>query len=427
MEVVEVLNSGLKRQYSFTVSSDVINQKIESELENTRQDFHQPGYRKGKVPLTVIRKKIGSAIEREVLAKVIDDTRLHFFQEKKIRPVQEPKIDVNPFNKENGLKFSLTFEIFPEISFPEFSQITLTDHQAIVAEEEVEEMLNKFYSANRPKTSIAGDPTVAQGLVVDIDFQGKMNGEIFEGGTASHYQVEIGSKSLIDTFEEQLIGAKKGEERTVKVTFPENYSAKDLAGKPAEFLVKINDILEYSQEAPQDEFAKNFGFESLDALKGIIREKIENDYKTVSRNKLKKELFDALDKITDFPLPEELLDEELGTLKKQLESSEEKLTEEEVQVLAKRRVKLGMILSEYARINQIILKQEEIRQLIFDKARQFPGQEHQVIEFYRSNPNMVDMLKGPLLEEKVVDALLEKVTLTTEKVPSKDFAGLVEA
>jgi trigger factor len=269
-----------------------------------------------------------------------------------------------------------------------------------------------------------------KGDAVSIDFVGKIDGEPFEGGAANDFQLELGSGQFIPGFEEQLEGVKKKDEVVVKVSFPDEYGAKELAGKEAEFDVTVKDVLEAKEPEVNDEFAKKLGMESVDKLNEAIKEQIAQDFDMISRTKLKKDIFDAMDVEYKFEVPESMVEMEFKSIQESAENTEEaknadekekKEQEKEFKELAERRVRLGVILADIGKKNAITVSEDELRKSVFEQARNYPGQEQKVIEFYQQNKEALDRLKGPILEDKVVDFVLDKVKLTEKKVTTEEL------
>jgi len=347
--------------------------------------------------------------------------------DRKLLPALEPKVSIDSFDEGKDLIYNISFEIYPEVPNFDFSTISLERPKVTVEDKDIEEGLNRLQKAQRKLKPIEDNRAAKKGDTVVIDFEGSIAGEKFPGGTANNYRLELGSGSFIAGFEEQLEGAKKDERLDVKVTFPENYGSAELAGKDAVFAIKVNDILESELPEANDEFAKTIGFEDIAKLKEAIGKQIEDDFAGLAKIKLKKELFDKLDKECNFAIPEGMIDLEYSSLLQNdneevtTGTEEEKTRNAEYRELAVRRVKLGILLAELGKANSLNVTEDELRKAVFEQVRKFPGQEQRVIEFYQKNKDAMDHLRGPILEEKVVDFILSKTNITDKNISQKEL------
>jgi trigger factor len=435
MQVKVLKDEGLTREFEVTLSAKDINERVEGRLLQLSKTVKLPGFRPGKVPLEIVRKKHGREVLGEVLERAVADTSEKVMKERDINPAMQPKIEISSFDpekKNSDLVFNLSLEVYPEVPEIDLPKIKVTKSVVDVAEKEIKEALERLQNSQKTFVPLKKARAAKSGDAVLIDFEGKVKKVAFEGGAAKGFQLELGSNKFIPDFEDQLIGVKKGENRVVKVKFPENYGSKDLAGKDAEFSVDVHEVLQSELPEVNDEFATKIGFENVDKLKDAIKEQIGKDFEMITRTKLKKELFDAIDKKYVFPVPAGMVDLEFNSINDTVKKSEgepekkatakaKKAEEEEFKTLAERRVRLGIILADIAKKNAVNVTDDELRRSVFDQARNYPGQEQMVIEFYQKNRDALEQLRGPILEGKVVDYIISKVAISEKKVPAEEL------
>ena len=432
MQVEETLNEGLKREYKIVVAAKEIAIKIDQRLEEIGKTAKMAGFRPGKIPSNVLKKRYGSSVMGEVLEQTVAQSSQKALVEKKVRPALQPKIEISSYDEGKDLEYTIALEIFPDVPEIDLEKMELLRWAVEVSEEDLQKGLERVQKANKAFEKPEDDAAKAgDNDVVLIDFVGRVDGEVFEGGSAESFRLELGSGQFIDGFEGQLVGSKAGDEVIVKVTFPENYGNADLSSKDAEFTVTIKEVNQAVIPEINAAFAERLGFESLEKLNDAVKEQIQKDYSELSRSKVKKELFDALDDAYPFPVPHNMVDLEFDSLWQQVQKDKEKNPElagksdeelnTEFRAMAERRVRLGILLAETGRRNEIEVEQDALRKAIYDQARSFPGQEKEVIEFYQKNKDAIEQLKGPILEEKVVDFLLEKVKIEDKAVPAKEL------
>jgi len=438
MQVTETVSDGLKRELKVTIARPEIEEKVDARLQEMKQRANIKGFRPGKVPVEHLRRLYGRSITTEVLQQTISETSQQALAEREERPAQQPQINLpedsedveNVISGDADLEYTMSFEVIPDMELTDLSKLNLEKEVAEVDEEDVEKSVQQLLESSatyEPKDGPAED-----GDQVKVDFVGKIDGEPFEGGAAEDIAVVIGKNQFIPGFEEGLVGARSGEERVVEVTFPQEYGAEHLAGKDAQFDVTVKEIGAPKLPEADDEFAKTMGFESMDKLRDAIRDKLSKELEQASRTKLKRQLLDALEESHGFELPASLVEQEFNELwqqtTQQMERSgqtfeEGETTEEQERErsrkLAERRVRLGLVLAEIGQRNNIEVTDEEMKRAMMDQARQYPGQEQQVIEYFQQNPNSLMELRGPIFEEKVVDYALAMANVT-EKPVSKD-------
>jgi len=437
MQVTETKAEGLTREYTVVVAASDIEDKVTTRLGEISKTVKIPGFRPGKVPAKILRQKYGQSIMGEVLEGSVNEASSKTIEENKLRPAAQPKIEITKFEEGADLEFTMAVELFPEFDLMDFKKIKLDRLSVPIKDEEVDETLQRIADANKdsePAKSKA--KKVAKGNIAVIDFVGSIDGEEFDGGKGENYSLEIGSNTFIPGFEEQLIGMKADEEKDVEVKFPEEYGAENLAGKDAVFKCKVNEIRTVVPAEINDELAKKVGMESLDALKDAIREERSKEFEQMTRQYVKKHLLDALDDAHSFDLPQSLVQGEVDQIWNQFEEtrknnpdaideadkgkSDEELKEEYAKI-AERRVRLGLVLAEVGRVNELELSPDDLNAGIMNEARRYPGQEQAVFEYFKNNPQAIESLRAPLFEEKVVDFILELANVNDKEVTADEL------
>lgn len=435
MQVTQTLSEGLKRQFKVVVSAADLGSRFESELETLRGRVNLNGFRPGKVPAAHLKRVYGRSVMAEVVQSSVNDANRVIVEEHKVRLASEPKVN---FTEDQAiieqvlagkadLDFSIDVEVLPTFDIADHSGIEVVKEVAEATAEEIDSAIQRMAAANRPY-SPRGDKDKAQdGDKLTIDFVGTIDGVAFDGGTANGVDLILGSGQFIPGFEEQLIGVKKGEQKVVKTMFPELYQAKELAGKAAEFAVTVQQIQAPGDQTIDDELAKKFGLDDVAKLREAVKASIEEEMTEQTRQKMKRQLLDGLDKIYQFDLPETMLEEEFATVWRQLTADmtrsgqsfgegEEEKTREEYRAIAARRVRLGLVLAEIGAKAQVKVEENEMRDALIARARSFPGQEKQVFEYYTKNPDALAQIRAPIFEEKVVDLILSGLKVTEKKV-----------
>lgn len=434
MNVTELKSEGLKKEYKVVVPAQDFEKEVDAKIAQIAKTAKLPGFRAGKAPVAMLKKQYKDSVTGEVLEDLVRKTTDEIIKDKQLRPAMMPDIKITAFKPGEDLEFEISVENLPEIKLGDFSKITLDKYMAEVPAEEVDKALNYIAQSRREKTKISEDRAAQKGDTTVINFVGSVDGVEFQGGKGNDYPLELGSNSFIPGFEDQLIGKKAGDKVDVKVTFPAEYHAKDLAGKDAVFAVEVKEILEPKEVKIDDEFAKSLGEESLDKVKEVISGRIKGDYEQASRMKLKKALLDALDQAYDFEVPASLVDAEFKAIYDQYEQAKknnqldaedvaktEEQLKEEYRNIALRRVKLGLLLSEVGKTADVKVAPEDINQAILNEARKYPGQEQAVFDFYLKNKQAVESLKAPIFEEKIVDHILSQTTLNEKTVSVEEL------
>jgi trigger factor len=442
MQVTETLSQGLKHEFQINVPASDLDAKADAKLVDLKDKVRLNGFRPGKVPVSHLKKVYGRSVMAETIDQTIRDTNTQIFTERGFRLATEPKITMPTAEKEveqilsgkSDLTYTVTIEVVPAIALADFKSFTLEKPVAEVTDTDVDEAIKRIADQSRTYAAKGDGAKAESGDRVTINFKGTIDGVAFDGGTGENIQVVIGAGQFIPGFEQQLVGIAAGETRNLKVSFPKNYMSEKLAGQPAEFETTATVI-----EAPQsveinDEFAKTLGLESLDKLKQAARDRLVAEYAGATRQRIKRTLLDRLDESHKFEAPPSLVEEEFNlmwnSVKAEMESNgktfaDENTTEEaakeEYHKIADRRVRLGLVLSEIGEKNKITVTDDEVSRAVIERARQMPGREKEVWDFYRNNANALAQLRAPIYEDKVVDFILELAHVTEMKVSREEL------
>ena len=442
MQVTETLAEGLKHEFQISVPASDLDAKADARLVDLKEKVRLNGFRPGKVPVSHLKKVYGRSVMAETIDQTIRDTNSQIFTERGFRLATEPKITMpteekaveNILTGKSDLTYTVSIEVVPAIQLADFKSFTVEKPVAEVTDADVDEAIKRIADQNRTYAA-KGEGTKAEtGDRVTISFKGTINGTPFDGGTGENIQVTIGSNTFIPGFEEQLTGIATGETRTLKVSFPKNYASEKLAGQPAEFETTATLIEAPEETKIDDEFAKTLGLESLDKLKEAARERLSAEFAGATRQRVKRMLLDRLDETHRFEAPPSLVEEEFrlmwNSIKAEMESSgktfadedtTEEAAQEEYRKIADRRVRLGLVLSEIGEKNKITVTDDEVSRALIERARQMPGREKEVWDYYRNNPNALAQLRAPIYEDKVVDFILELANVTEKKVTREDL------
>jgi trigger factor len=442
MQVTETLSDGLKREFKVVVPASELDIKVNARLNELKSRVQISGFRPGKVPVSHLKRLYGKSAMAEVIENTVRDTNTQIFTERGFKLAGDPKVtlpteqaDVEKLiDGKSDLDYTVAIEILPPIELADFKGFKLTKPVADVADGEIDEAVNRIADQNKPYGPKAAGEKAADKDRVTIDFTGTIDGKAFEGGSGGDLIVEIGSGTFIPGFEDQLIGAVAGENRKIESTFPTNYTNEELAGKKAAFDVTVKSIETPLPIAVDDELAKKLGLESLEKLREIVKARIEREHTAMTRQKLKRQLLDQLDTAHKFAPPPSLVDDEFNRVWSSVASemerekktfADEDTTEEkardEYRKIAERRVRLGLVLAEIGEKNKITVSDEEVGRGIAEQARQFPGQEQQIWDYYRKNPQALASFRAPLYEEKVVDFMLELAKVDEQKVSREEL------
>lgn len=439
MQVNETQNDGLKRGYAITVTAAELEAKVNEKLAEAQPTVEMKGFRKGKVPMALLKKQFGQKVMGEAMQESIDGAMSEHFEKSGDRPAMQPEVKMTNEDWKEGddVQVEMSYEALPEIPEIDMGKIKLEKLVVKADDAAVEEALANLAETAQDFKARKKGSKAKDGDQVVMDFVGKVDGEAFEGGSAEDYPLVLGSNSFIPGFEEQLVGVKTDEEKAVTVNFPDDYQAENLAGKEAVFDCTIKDVKEPVAAEINDELATKFGAEDLAALKTQIAERLEAEYAGASRAVMKRGLLDELDKLVSFDLPPSLVDAEAGQIAHQLWHEEnpeveghdhpEIETTDEHKTLAERRVRLGLLLAELGQKAEVEVSDAEMTQAIMNQARQYPGQERQFFEFVQKNEQMQQQMRAPIFEDKVIDHIVEKAKVTEKEISKDDLQKAVEA
>jgi trigger factor len=442
MQVTETLAEGLKHEFQISVPASDLDAKADARLVDLKDKVRLNGFRPGKVPVSHLKKVYGRSVMAETVEQTIRDTNTKIFTERGFRLATEPKVTMPTEEKavediltgKSDLNYTVSIEVVPSIQLADFKGFSVEKPVAEVTDADVDEAIKRVADQNRGYAAKDEGAKAENGDRVTVSFKGSIDGTLFEGGTGENIQVVVGSNTFIPGFEEQLLGMAAGETRTLKVSFPKNYTNLELAGKPAEFETTATLV-----EAPQDteindEFAKTLGLESLDKLKEAARARLAAEYAGATRQRVKRMLLDRLDEAHRFEAPPSLVDEEFNlmwnSIRAEMESggktfadedTTEEAAKEEYRKIADRRVRLGLVLSEIGEKNKITVTEDEVSRAVIERARSMPGREKEVWEYYQKNANALAQLRAPIYEDKVVDFILELAHVTEKKVTREEL------
>ena len=439
MKISETKAEGLLREYSILITAAEIDEQVSAKLTELAATVNMPGFRPGKVPMSVVKSRFGPQVQGEALKNALDEGARQAIEDNELRLASQPSVDIKAYDEGKDLEAALSCEIMPEISMPDLAAMKIEKPMLEAGKAEVDEALNNIADANRPTIEVTSKRAAKDGDVVVIDFVGRIDGEAFEGGAAEGHSLELGSASFIPGFEEGLVGAKSGETRDVTVHFPEDYQATHLAGKPAVFEVTVKELREKGEVAIDDELAARLGFDDLGALRDAVAGQINGQHATALRQALKKNVLDALADGEAFDIPPSLYASEYENVARAMNpnapephnhdhdhdhdhdedhvhpAADEGMDDDaksEAKAVAERRVRLGLLLTEVGRVNNVEVTEDDTRQAVFEEARRYPGQEQQVLEYFQTNKEAMQQLAGPIFEDKTVDFILEMATVT---------------
>ncbi len=430
MQVTELSAEGLKHQFKIVVPSSELTSKIDERLAEMAKTAALPGFRPGKVPVSLLKKQYGQALFGEAVEAAVNTSTAKAIEDRGLKPALQPRVDLKQLEEGKDVEFEVVVEVLPEIGQLDFSGVELERLKAEVPEKDIDEALERIAKANREQKPVDPPRAAQKGDAIKLDFVGSVDGVEFPGGAAQDYVLEIGSGSFIPGFEDQLIGAEIGKPVDVKVTFPAEYGAPELAGKDAVFKCTVKEVLEYVDTPADDELAKKNNFENLEAMRKAIGERIGQDYKQISRTMIKRQLLDKLADSHKFAVPEGLVEGEFNSIWQRIEEAKkngQKVEEDEEKMrkeyrdIAERRVRLGLLLADVGRSNSIDVTPEELNQAAMREAMRYQGQERQVLEYFSKNPEVKDQLRAPIFEEKTVDFILELAKVSEKSVTPEEL------
>ena len=437
MKISETRAEGLIREYAIVISAAEIDEQVAAKLAELATTVNMPGFRPGKVPMSVVKSRFGPQVQGEAMKNALDEGARQAIENYELRLASQPSVEITSYEDGKDLEAALSCEIMPAITMPDLAKLEIERPTLEAGDAEIDEALTNIADSNRPTVEVTAKRAAKAGDVVVIDFIGRIDGEAFEGGAAEGHSLELGSNSFIPGFEDGLVGAKAGETRDVNVSFPEEYQAAHLAGKPAVFEVTVKELREKGEAAIDDQLGQNLGFEDLAGLREAVASQINGQHATALRQALKKNVLDALATGEEFDVPPSLYKSEYENVARAMNpnapaahdhehdndhdhnhehpAADEGMDDDaraEAKMVAERRVRLGLLLTEIGRVNNIEVTDEDTRQAVFEEARRHPGQEQMVLEYFQKNEQAMQQLAGPIFEDKTVDFILEMANVT---------------
>jgi trigger factor len=434
MQITQTVSEDLRRQYTVTILASELDAKVTKRLEEMKPRVNLKGFRPGKAPVSFLKRQFGKSVMGEVVEQAVNEGSQKAISDNQLKPALQPRIepvgDVSEVvNGKADLQFTVTVDLMPEFQTTDVAKLKVEKITAEVTDADLDEALQTLAKQSRGYAARPEGEAAQKDDIATIDFVGSVDGVEFPGGKGEDFNLTLGSGQFIPGFEDQLIGAKAGEQRDVKVTFPADYQAADLAGKEALFAVTVKEIKAPEDAKIDDELAKKMGLEDLATLKDRVRDQVKADFNAASRLHLKRRILDALDAAHDFPLPPAMVEAEFASIWAQVEAElkregktaeDEGQTEDELRAeyraIAERRVRLGLVLGKLGEQNGITITGDEVNRAVMARARQFPGQEQQVFQYYASNPQAQAEIRAPLFEDKVVDFIAELAEVTSKTV-----------
>ena len=434
MQVTETITEGLKREFKIVIDAKDVSDRITVRLKRIQQTAHLKGFRPGKVPTSVLKQHYGKEVIGEALEEAVNTATTAAMDERSLRAAMKPQVIIEEFEEGNDLEYTLSIELMPEFPEIEYSKIKVERMVSEPEKQDVQKAVDKLASAQRSFDPAPDGHKAAKGDVVIVSFVGSIDGDEFDGGKSESSRLELGSNEFIPGFEDQLVGAKAGESREVKVTFPDDYGAANLKGRDAVFACAVKSIQVLEKIKDQDKLAERLGLENLGKLREAVTDQLKTEFETVAKRRVKRAILDALAEAHEFDVPPGLAEAEFDQVWKEFTEaqklgedddddkgkSEDEL-KEQYRDIALRRVRLGLLLSNVGQENNIAVTQEETDRAITEAAMKYPGRERQMMEFYRSHPEAAEELNGPILEDKVIDFIVGKAKITERKVSSEEL------
>lgn len=440
MQITETLNDGLKRGYKVVVSAADIAAKLEVELDDLSKKVNLPGFRPGKAPKGVLKKRFGASVMGDVLQRAVQDSSNQAILERGLKPALQPQIEVVSFAEGKDLEYNIALEVLPEIAPVDFKSIELVRLKAEPGEGEIAKALDSLARSQKQTKKVEEKRPAKSGDTLVIDFEGFLDGVAFPGGKGTDHHLELGSNQFVKGFEDQLVGKSVGDSCEVNITFPEQYVNDTLAGKPATFKVAIKELREAIPLVQDDEFAKGIGFDDLETLKKAVKDQLGRELQRQARARLKRELLDKLADAHSFAVPPGMVEIEFNQIWSQVEEERKRGVKDpanegksdddlkaEYRAIAERRVRLGLLLAEVGRANNVQVAQEEVNRALAEQARRYPGQEREIVDLYRKNPEALAQLRAPIFEDKVIDFILELAKVSEKEVAAEELTKEDEA
>ncbi|WPX96895.1 trigger factor [Candidatus Bandiella euplotis] len=436
MQIQEIKNERFFKEYKVTIPFHQINEKVEERVAEAAKTFRMPGFREGKVPLSIVRQKVGKEETGRQIQEHVSSSIGELIESKNLNPSSKPNVEIESFDEENGLCIKVSFEVLPELPEIKWEEFEIEKININISDDEIKKTKDVLLREFRKYAKTKDDYAAKMGDKVNIDFHGQVDGKDFDGNSSTDMDLVLGEGYFLEDFEKQLVGCKVGEEKSFELIFPKDYPQEDLASKTAVFKVKVNQIMELEPIQEVDaEMLKKLGLESEARLDELIKQKLNMDSMHAIRTMMKKELFDQIDAKYDFELPNKMVEQDFDIIWKEVEKNKEtdenlkNRTEEdllaEYKKISKRRVKLGLVLADVSRRNQVNVSDEELQNIIEIQANQNPQLKHKILEFYRNSENL-EKIRGPILEEKALDVILSKVTIKNKDMTSEEFIDFMK-
>jgi len=448
MDISQTKAEGLVREFAIVITAAEIEAQVTTKLSELATTVKMPGFRPGKVPMSVVKSRYGSQVQGEAIKTALDDGARQVVEGNDLRLASQPSLEIKEYEEGKDLKAAMTCEVMPDIQLPDLAKLKIERPMLEASDDDVQEALQNIADGNRPNVELKKKRAAKNGDVLVIDFVGKIDGEAFEGGAAEGHSLELGSNSFIPGFEDGLIGANVGDKLDVNVSFPEDYQAAHLAGKPAVFEVTVHEMREQGDAKIDDDLGVRLGFENLEGLQNAVREQINAQHATALRQALKKNVLDALAVDAEFEVPPTLFKQEYETVARAMNPSAPEAhdhdhdhdhdhehdhpaaddgmddeAKEEARNVANRRVRLGLLLTEIGRSNNIQVGEDDTRQAVMDEARRYPGQEQMVFEYFQKNPEAMQQLAGPIFEDKTIDFIMEMASVSEVQTDIETLYG----
>ena len=436
MEIKEKKTTGLKREFEIIITHKTIDELVQNKISELAPKANIPGFRPGKVPYNIIRLRFGKQIFGEVVNESLNNASKKIVDDFKINAATQPKLDVKSIDEGKDIKANYSVEVMPEFKVPDLTKLKITRPVVKVEQKQVDEAIERIALQNTKTEKIKKDRKTKLNDTVVIDFEGKINNEVFEGGAAKGHHLKLGSNSFIPGFEDKLIGKSSGQNLDIDLSFPEDYQAKELAGKKVVFNVTINEIREDIKTEINDDFAKSLGLDNLVSLKKSVKEQIINQHSIQSRSKMKREILDLLANSVDFDLPNTLVEDEYQSVCRAMKSNQQtvndqkdkpndegmsKSEKDDALTISKRRVRLGLILAEIGRLNNIKVEEKDTQNAMMQELQRYPGREKEILDYFKKNPEAQNQLSGPVFEDKIIDFILELAEVNEKVVSVEDF------
>ena len=436
MEIKEKKTTGLKREFEITITNQTIDQLVQNKISELAPKASIPGFRPGKVPYNILKSRFGKQIFGEVVNESLNNASKKIVDDFKINAATQPKMDIKSLVEGKDIIVNYSVEVMPDFKVPDLTKLKITRPIVKVEEKQVEESIERIAKQNSKTQKVDKDRKTKLNDTVVIDFEGKMNNKVFEGGAAKGHHLKIGSNSFIPGFEDKLIGKNSGQNFDIDLNFPDDYQAKELAGKKVVFNVTINEIREDIKTEINDDFAKSLGLENLESLKKSVKEQIVNQHSIQTRSKMKREILDLLADSLDFELPNTLVEDEYQSVCLAMKPNQEilndkkdkandegmsKAEKDDALTISKRRVRLGLILAEIGRLNNIKVEEKDTQNAMMQELQRYPGREKEILDYFKKNPDAQNQLSGPVFEDKIIDFIIELAEVKEKVVNEEDL------